>query len=82
MDTTRCPRCDKRLMAMTDKTGRTELRCLKCDKVDPMKTVAVKWAEGPLGAKPLNRVLFSKNEQGTRFSTELEVNKDKRPRGI
>ena len=38
------------LMAMTDKTGRTELRCLKCDQIDPMKTVAVKWADGPLAA--------------------------------
>jgi hypothetical protein len=30
------------LMAMTDRTGRTELRCLKCDEVDPMKTTAAK----------------------------------------
>jgi tRNA(Ile2) C34 agmatinyltransferase TiaS len=48
MDATRCPQCRRRLMAMTDRTGRTELRCLKCDKVDPMKTVAVKWADSPL----------------------------------
>jgi tRNA(Ile2) C34 agmatinyltransferase TiaS len=48
MDMTRCPKCKKRLMAMTDRTGRTELRCLKCDKVDPLETVAVKWADGPL----------------------------------
>jgi phage FluMu protein Com len=52
MDGTRCPKCQKRLIAMTDRTGRTELRCLKCDHVDPMKTEAVKWAESPL-AEPL-----------------------------
>jgi hypothetical protein len=33
MDATRCPNCKKRLMAMTDAKGRTELRCLKCDKI-------------------------------------------------
>jgi phage FluMu protein Com len=48
MDITRCPKCTKRLMAMTDTTGRTDLRCLKCDKVDPMKTDAVKWANSSL----------------------------------
>jgi tRNA(Ile2) C34 agmatinyltransferase TiaS len=52
MDETRCPKCHRRLMAMTDKTGRTELRCLKCDKVDPMKTDAAKWADSSL-APPL-----------------------------
>ncbi|KJC60205.1 hypothetical protein UP10_14110 [Bradyrhizobium sp. LTSPM299] len=41
------------LMAMTDRTGRTELRCLKCDQVDPMKTHAAKWAASPL-AGPTN----------------------------
>jgi phage FluMu protein Com len=44
----RCPKCNKLRMAMTDRTGRTELRCLKCDKVDPMKTEAVKWASRSL----------------------------------
>ena len=43
----RCPKCNKLRMAMTDRTGR-ELRCLKCDKVDPMKTEAVKWASSSL----------------------------------
>jgi phage FluMu protein Com len=37
MDVVRCPRCNRPLLAMTDRTGKTELRCLKCDKVDPMK---------------------------------------------
>jgi DNA-directed RNA polymerase subunit RPC12/RpoP len=35
MDATRCPHCKKRLMAMTDAKGRTDLRCLKCDKIVP-----------------------------------------------
>jgi phage FluMu protein Com len=48
MDDHRCPKCKKLLMAMTNRTGRTELRCLKCDRVDPMKTEALKWAESPL----------------------------------
>jgi phage FluMu protein Com len=48
MDTTRCPKCNKHLMAVTEKTGRTELRCLTCDSVDPLKTDAVKWAESSL----------------------------------
>ena len=48
MNEHRCPKCKKLLMAMTDRTGRTELVCLKCDKVDPMRTDAAKWAESPL----------------------------------
>jgi hypothetical protein len=32
--------------------ARSELRCLKCDQVDPMKTDAVKWAHGPLAGPP------------------------------
>jgi phage FluMu protein Com len=48
MDDHRCPKCNKLLMAMTDRTGRTELRCLKCDQIDPMKTHAARWADSPL----------------------------------
>jgi phage FluMu protein Com len=48
MNEHRCAKCKKLLMAMTDRTGKTELRCLKCDKVDPMKTDAVKWADSGL----------------------------------
>jgi hypothetical protein len=48
MDVSRCPECRKRLMAMTDRTGRTKLVCLKCDNVDPMKTDAIKWARSSL----------------------------------
>jgi phage FluMu protein Com len=50
----RCAKCNKRLVAMTDRTGHTELRCLKCDKVDPMKTDAVKWADSPLASPVSN----------------------------
>jgi uncharacterized protein with PIN domain len=48
MDVTRCPICNKRLMAMSDRIGRTELRCRTCDKIDPMETDAAKWADSPL----------------------------------
>ena len=47
----RCPKCNKRLIAMTDRTGHTENRCLKCDKVDPIKTNLAKWADSPLATK-------------------------------
>jgi hypothetical protein len=30
--------------------GRTELRCLTCDDVDPLETVAAKWADSSLAA--------------------------------
>jgi phage FluMu protein Com len=53
MENHRCPKCKKLLMAMTDRTGKTELRCLKCDQVDPLKTDAIKWAISPL-AGPTN----------------------------
>jgi hypothetical protein len=48
MDQSRCPDCRRRLMAMTDRTGRTQLVCMKCDKIDPMKTNAVRWANSSL----------------------------------
>jgi hypothetical protein len=51
MNSSRCPKCTKRLIAMTDRTGQTRLACLKCDDVDPMNTDAVKWAESGL-ARP------------------------------
>jgi phage FluMu protein Com len=53
MESHRCPKCKKLLMAMTDGTGKIELRCLKCDQVDPLKTNAIKWANSPL-AGPTN----------------------------
>jgi hypothetical protein len=46
----RCPRCNRLLINMTDRKGNTEARCLKCDKIDPMKTHATKWADSKLGS--------------------------------
>lgn len=54
MDEARCPKCSRLLMAMMDRKGRTELRCLKCDKIDPLKTVAAKWADSSLVAPRQN----------------------------
>jgi hypothetical protein len=28
--------------------GRTELKCIRCDPVDPMQTDLAKWADSPL----------------------------------
>jgi hypothetical protein len=38
-------------MAMTDRKGRTTLVCLRCDKIDPMKTDAAKWASSSLAKR-------------------------------
>ena len=51
MNTSRCPKCDKRLIATMAMTGQTKLVCLKCDDVEPMNTDAVKWGERSL-ARP------------------------------
>lgn len=48
-DVSRCPKCAQRLIATIDENGRTVLRCLKCDQIDPLKTVAKEWSKGPLG---------------------------------
>jgi phage FluMu protein Com len=55
MDPTRCPHCNRRMMAVATPDGRTGLKCLQCDKVDPLKTDTVKlktdtvkWADSPL----------------------------------
>jgi hypothetical protein len=37
---------------MSNRTGRTELVCLKCDNIDPMKTDAAKWASSSLADYP------------------------------
>jgi phage FluMu protein Com len=41
---TRCPKCGKRTIA-TQIKGRTELTCIRCDPVDPLKTELAKWAD-------------------------------------
>jgi tRNA(Ile2) C34 agmatinyltransferase TiaS len=50
MDATRCPHCKKRMKAVATSDGRTGLQCLVCDKIDPLKTDAVKWAASALAA--------------------------------
>ena len=45
---TRCLHCGKRTVPTPNPNGRTELKCLYCDDVDPMKTEAIKWAESSL----------------------------------
>jgi hypothetical protein len=37
---TRCLRCGKRMVPMPSLTGRTELKCIFCDKLDPMEMTA------------------------------------------
>ena len=41
-------------MAMTDRTGRTRLVCLKCEDVDPLKTDVARWANSPLADSARN----------------------------
>lgn len=48
MDISRCPQCRKLLVPVLSASGRTELLCLKCDEVDPLRTDAAKWAMSPL----------------------------------
>jgi phage FluMu protein Com len=48
VDATRCPHCNKRMKAVATSNGRTGLKCLRCDEVDPLKIDAVKWAASPL----------------------------------
>jgi hypothetical protein len=44
----RCLRCGKRMVPAPDLKGRTELKCVFCDHLDPMKMEAGKWADSPL----------------------------------
>jgi hypothetical protein len=48
MDATRCPHCTKRMKAVATPDGRTGLRCLECDKIDPLKNEAAKSAASAL----------------------------------
>jgi phage FluMu protein Com len=48
MDVTRCLKCNKRLRAKTDQIGQTELVCMECDRIDPMKTDAINWVRSSL----------------------------------
>ena len=62
MDPTRCPHCNKRMKVVMAANDRTELKCLKCDLVDPMQTDAVKWAQSPLAASTANRYDLAKSD--------------------
>lgn len=50
---TRCLRCGKRMVPMPHLSGRTELKCMFCDKLDPLEvTTANKWADDNPLANP------------------------------
>ncbi|MEH2548643.1 hypothetical protein V1283_005288 [Bradyrhizobium sp. AZCC 2262] len=54
---TRCLHCGKRAVPMPSLSGRTELKCLFCDKLGPMEmTAANKWADSPL-ATPISETV-------------------------
>ena len=51
---TRCLHCGKRMVPVSSLDGRTELKCVFCDKLDPMEMEAAnKWADSPL-ATPIS----------------------------
>jgi phage FluMu protein Com len=51
---TRCLQCGKRLVPAPSYSGRTELKCVFCDKLNPMETPALKeWADSSL-AQPIS----------------------------
>ena len=51
---TRCLHCRKRMVPAPSYTGRTELKCIWCDKLDPMETPETRqWADSPL-AQPIS----------------------------
>ena len=46
---TRCLQCGKRMVPIPSFSGRIELKCVFCDRLDPMEMAeAQKWADGPL----------------------------------
>jgi hypothetical protein len=63
MDPTRCPHCNRRMMAVATSDGRTALQCLQCDKVDPLKTDAVKWADSPLASPTKEPAILAKVDE-------------------
>lgn len=48
---THCPQCGRKLVATIGASGRTELACLRCDKVD-LQTEAAKRAQKPRANPP------------------------------
>jgi len=52
---TRCLHCGRRMVPMPHLSGRTELKCLFCDKLDPLEvTTANKWADDSPLATPIS----------------------------
>jgi hypothetical protein len=51
---TRCLHCGRRLVPILNANGRTELECVWCDQLEPMKTEPVK-----RDARPLTETLNS-----------------------
>ena len=50
---TRCLHCGKRMVPMPSESGRTELKCVFCDRLDPMEMLAARrWADSPLAEPP------------------------------
>ena len=50
---TRCLHCGRLLVPMRSYSGRTELKCMFCDKLDPIETRATQWADSAL-AQPIS----------------------------
>ena len=51
---TRCLHCGKRMVCAPGYIGRTELKCVFCDKLDPMETPVLReWADSPI-APPIS----------------------------
>ena len=50
---TRCLQCGKRMVPAPSYTGRTELKCVFCDRLDPMELAELnKWAaDSPLATR-------------------------------
>jgi hypothetical protein len=46
--TTRCLRCGKRTIPVSTAIGRTDLRFIRCDEIELLKTELAKWTESPL----------------------------------
>jgi hypothetical protein len=45
----RCMHCGKHLVPTPSDSGRTELKCVFCDRLDPMELpTARQWADNPL----------------------------------
>jgi hypothetical protein len=45
---TRCLHCGKRMVPIPSYTGRTELKCVFCDRLDPMEMAeASRWVDNP-----------------------------------